>query len=60
MSGASLQRFAILLMLYGGIVQITELLILESGGSWGPLETGVIYVALLLGFVGLVVELRGD
>lgn len=57
MVGAALQRFAIVLMLFAGFAQITDLLILMSGGNRGGVEIALIYVALVIGLSGMVIEL---
>lgn len=56
MVGAALQRFAIVLMLYAGFAQITSLL----GGDLGGVEIAIIYIALLIGIVGLLTELGSE
>lgn len=55
MKGAALQRFAILLVLFAWLFEIYRLLQLEIGRGTASFE--ILYLGLLIGIVGLLVEL---
>ncbi|MEE6209674.1 hypothetical protein U3A55_05850 [Salarchaeum sp. III] len=55
MKGAALQRFAILIVLFGWLFEIYRLLQLEIGSGTASFE--ILYLGLLIGIIGLVIEL---
>lgn len=60
MVGDALQRFAIVLMLFAGFAQIIDLLTLIAGGNQGGLEIALIYAALIISFIGMLIELATE
>lgn len=57
MSGAAIQRFAILLALIGGILHLEGVIINNFWGAPGY-GMGIIWLSVLVGVIGTVIDIR--
>jgi len=58
MTGAAIQRFAILVMLIGGVLHLSGVI---QGNLWGPRPgygMGIIWLSVLIVVVGIAIEVR--